>query len=304
MKAIIQNQYGDENTLKKVEVNDLKITKPDQILVDVHYANITAGDKNINTLSQPWFLQIMIRLIFGWNKPKAKIRGISGSGVVSAIGTEVNSFQVGDHVNFINSMKAGVLADHILLTEKSIISEVDASTSIEDAACIPFGFLSAYHFINEGTIKEGDDVYIYGASGAVGSAALSLAKHYGAQVVAIASTKHHQYLTALNPSKLIDYQTQDPFDIQERFDLVFDGVGKINKNQGKKLLKPQGQYLSIKSPTKEARQRLSHLNTLLSESKVKVIIDQIYDFDDYKKAHAHVYAGHKSGNVLIKIKKD
>lgn len=303
MKAIIQKQYGDENTLENVKVDDLQITKPNQILVDVHYANISAGDKNINTLSQPWFLQLMIRLVFGWNKPKASIRGISGSGIVKAIGSQVSTFQIGDHVNFINSMKAGVLADQVLLSDKSIISKVNPATSLEDAACIPFGLLSAYHFINENSIQVGDDVYIYGASGAVGSAALSLATHCGAKVVAIASAKHHPHLSKLNPSKLIDYQTQNPFDIQDRFDIVFDGVGKINKNQVKRLLKPTGKFLTIKSPTKEDRQRLSHLNTLLSESKIKVIIDQIYDFDDFRQAHAHVYAGHKTGNVLIKIKK-
>jgi NADPH:quinone reductase-like Zn-dependent oxidoreductase len=304
MKAIIQEHYGDENTLKKVNVLDLKITKPDQILADVHFANISAGDKNINTLSQPWFIQIMIRLIFGWNKPKARIRGISGSGIVKAIGNDVTTFQVGDHVNFINSMKAGVLADQILLSEKSIISKVDSSVLLEDAACIPFGFMSAYHFINENTIKEHDHVYIYGASGAVGSAALSLAIHFGAHVTAIASKKHHHKLESLGDVFLIDYQTMSPFDLKETFDLVFDGVGKIDKNKVKHLLSSNGKYLSIKSPTKEDKKRLQTLNGLLKDSKIKVLIDKIYHFDAFKEAHAHVYAGHKNGNVLVKVKED
>jgi NADPH:quinone reductase-like Zn-dependent oxidoreductase len=302
MKAIIQNRYGDENTLQLVEVDALKVTKPNEILVDVHFVNITAGDKNINTLSQPLLVQIMIRLIFGWNKPKAKVRGICGSGVIKEVGSEVNDFKVGDHVNFINSMKAGALTEQILLNTKSIISKVNPSLPLEVAACIPFGPMSAYHFINEKTIQPKDQVYIYGVSGAVGSAALSLATHFGANIIAVASNKHHEKIREIANPSLIDYQTQNPFDLEERFDLIFDGVGKISKKQIKTLLKPDGKFSSIKSPTKEDRNRLSHLNTLANESNLKIIIDQIYDFEQYKQAHKHVYDGHKSGNVLIKVR--
>jgi NADPH:quinone reductase-like Zn-dependent oxidoreductase len=301
MKAIIQNRYGDENTLQMVEVNTLKITKPNEILVDVHMVNISAGDKNINTLSQPLLIQMMIRLIFGWNKPRAKVRGICGSGIIKQVGSEVNDFKVGDHVNFINSMKAGALAEQILLNTKSIIAKVDSSLPLEVAACIPFGPMSAYHFINEESVKPQDLVYIYGASGSVGSAALSLATHFCANVVAVASQKHHEKIKKVANPTLIDYQTQNPFELEKRFDLIFDGVGKINKNQIQALLKPNGRFSSIKSPTKEDRNRLAHLNTMASNSNLKIIIDHIYNFDQYRQAHKHVYDGHKSGNVLIKI---
>lgn len=304
MKAIIQNRYGDENTLQMVDVEELKLTKPNEILVDVHYVNITAGDKNINTLSQPWFIQVMIRLIFGWNKPKAWVRGISGSGVVKQVGQEITEFKEGDHVNFINSMKAGALAKQILLNAKSIIAKVDSALPLEIAACIPFGPMSAYHFINEASIKPNDDVYIYGASGAVGSAALSLATYFGANVVAIASSKHHTKLLQIAKPTLIDYQTQNPFSLNQSFDFIFDAVGKISKNQIKSILKSNGRYSTIKSPTKEDKGRLSRLNNLASESNIKLIIDQLYDFNEFKEAHRHVYDGHKSGNVVIQINQD
>jgi NADPH:quinone reductase-like Zn-dependent oxidoreductase len=304
MKAIIQDRYGDENTLHMVEVEEIKMMNPSEILVDVHYVNITAGDKNINTLSQPLFIQVMIRLIFGWNKPKAKVRGISGSGVVKNVGHEVTEFKEGDHVNFINSMKAGALAQQILLNSKSILAKVDSSVPLEIAACIPFGPMSAFHFINEESIKPNDDVYIYGASGAVGSAALSLATHLGANVVAIASAKHQTNLLKIANPIIIDYQTQNPFSLNQQFDLVFDAVGKISKKQVRTLLKPDGKYSSIKSPTKEDKGRLLYLNELVKESKLKIIIDKVYNFDEYKEAHRHVYDGHKSGNVLIQIEKE
>jgi NADPH:quinone reductase-like Zn-dependent oxidoreductase len=301
MKAIIQNRYGNESTLELVEVSAPVISKPNQFLIKVAYANISSGDKNINTIDQPFLIKLILRLLFGWSGPKSKIRGISGSGVVVEVGSDVTGVKVGDHVNFINSMKAGVLAEYLVLSSDSKFAVVDSSVDLVDAAPISFGAMSAYHFINEQSIKEGDDIYIYGASGAVGTYALSLATHFKANITAVASQKHHEKLTVFPIQQFIDYKNQNPFDIQQRFDVIFDAVGKIKKSDIQHLLKPNGKFYSIKSPTKEDSQRLTQLNEWLRQGSLKTIIDKVYDFEDYKQAHAHVYAGHKSGNVIIKI---
>jgi NADPH:quinone reductase-like Zn-dependent oxidoreductase len=301
MKAIIQNRYGDENTLESIDVSVPVITKPNQFLIKVAYANVSSGDKNINTLDQPFFIKLILRLLFGWNGPKAQIRGISGSGIVESVGSDVVNAKVGDHVNFINSMKAGVLAEYLVLSSDSKFAVVDSSVNLVDAAPIAFGAMSAYHFINEHSLKEGDDIYIYGASGAVGTYALSLATHFKANITAVASQKHHEKLSGFPIQKFIDYKNQNPFDIQQRFDVIFDAVGKIKKSDIQHLLKPNGKFYSIKSPTKEDSQRLAQLNEWLKQGSLKTIIDNVYDFEDYKQAHAHVYAGHKSGNVIIKV---
>ena len=136
MKAIIQNYYGDENTLKIAELSAPIISKPNQFIVKVAFVNISSGDKNLNTLSQPFLIRLALRLLFGWKGPKSKVRGISGSGIVESVGSEVSNVKVGDQVNFINSMKAGALAEYLLLSSNSKFSIVDSSVDLVEAAQI------------------------------------------------------------------------------------------------------------------------------------------------------------------------
>ena len=299
MKAIIQKQYGGTDTLEHVERHKPPVTK-DAILVKVSYANISAGDKNINTMNVKFPLNIIMKLIFGIKKPKAEIRGISGSGIIEEIGSEVTQFRVGDHVNFINSMKAGVLADYLVLNERSKIAKLDHEISLADAAPIAFGTLSANHFINSHTIKKGMEVMIYGASGSVGSYAASLVNYFGGNVTMVASQKHHEKLKAIK-GQIVTYENDAHLDITTKCDVIFDAVGKIKKNQVAKILNKKGKFFSIKAPTKEDLVKLNELNTLLKENKIQTIIDEIYPFEAFKEAHQKVYDGHKTGNVVIEI---
>ena len=301
MKAIIQNYYGDENTLEIAELSAPIISKPNQFIVKVAFVNISSGDKNLNTLSQPFMIRLVLRLLFGWKGPKSKVRGISGSGIVESVGSEVSNVKVGDQVNFINSMKAGALAEYLLLSSNSKFSIVDSSVDLVEAAPIAFGAMSAYHFINEQNLKEGDDVYIYGASGSVGTYAISLAMHFKTNITIAASQKHHEKLSVFPFQQVIDYQKQNPFKIAQRFDVIFDAVGKYKKSDFQHLLKPNGKFYSIKSPTKEDSKRLAQLNDWLRHGLIKTIVDAVFDFEDFKRAHAQVYEGHKTGNIIIRI---
>jgi len=301
MKAIIQKKYGDESTLDLVDVTAPSIKKPDDILIEVKYANISAGDKNINTLNLPQPIKLIMRLVFGIRGPRAKVRGISGSGIVKSVGSAVSTFKIGDHINFINSIKAGIMAERLLLSSKSKLSLVSNNVNLENAAPIAFGALTANHFINDQNVKKGDKVLIYGASGSVGTYAAQLAKYYGAIVTGVASAKHHDRLKLLNLDYLIDYTKQDITKLDNKYDLILDAVGFFPKPKARHILKEKGKYLTIKSPTTEDLTRLAFLNNLLSEGKLKTIIDKVYSLEEYKEAHKKVYDGHKSGNIIIKI---
>jgi NADPH:quinone reductase-like Zn-dependent oxidoreductase len=301
MKAIIQKVYGDESTLQLDDTLPPIIKKSNDILIEVKYANISAGDKNINTLNLPQPIKTVMRLVFGFSGPRAKVRGISGSGVVKSVGTDVIGFKAGDHVNFINSINAGVMAEHLLLNSKSKISLVADNVNLEDAAPIAFGALTANHFVNEVSVKKGDSVLIYGASGSVGSYAAQLAKYYGAKVTGVASSKHHDKLKTLKLDYLIDYTKQDITKLETKFDLILDAVGFLPKSKTKNILEDKGKYLTIKSPTAENLTRLAFLNKILSEGKLITVIDKVYSLEEFREAHRKVYDGHKSGNVILRI---
>jgi len=164
--------------------------------------------------------------------------------------------------------------------------------------------MSAYHFINEETIKEGNNVLVYGASGSVGSAAVQLAKFYGATVTAVSSKKNHETMKSLGADKVIDYKSEDFTKNTIRYDVIFDAVLKTTKKQCKNVLTKNGIYMSVKSMTKELSSRIKLLNDLTSSGKISTLIDKKYKLEEYREAHSHVYSKHKVGNVVIEIKEE
>lgn len=302
MKAIIQKKYGGTDKLQLVEVPTPTI-KDNEVLIEVYAANVASGDMRINTLDVPLMLRPLLRLIFGFTGPRKQIRGVTGSGKIVKIGPKVTTYKIGDRVNYINSMGAGCMAEYLSLKETSVMSKIHDNVSYNDAAPIPFGAMSAYHFINEDSIKQGDKVLIYGASGSVGSYALQLAKFYGAHVTAVTSKKNHDAMKSIGADAVIDYKTEDFRKTTDKYDVIFDAVLKINKKQVMEVLNPNGTFLSIKSLTKEKSSRIKILNDLLSKNEIKTLIDKVYDINEYKEAHKHVYGKHKVGNVVIEFKK-
>lgn len=302
MKAIVQYKYGGVDNLHLKEIEKPSY-KDNEILIEVHAANIASGDMRINTLDVPFMLKPILRLVFGLKGPRKSVRGVTGSGIIVKTGSKVRRFKVGDRVNYINSMGAGCMAEFLVLKEKAVMAKINDNVSYIDAAPIPFGAMSAYHFINENTINKGQNVLIYGASGSVGSYATQLAKHYGANVTAVSSKKNHEVLKSLGADKLIDYRTEDFTKNKEKYDVIFDSVLKISKKKCKNVLKKDGKYLSVKSLTKEMSSRIETLNELLSNKKISTLIDKVYSIEDYQEAHSLVYSKHKVGNVVIEIKK-
>lgn len=300
MKAIIQNKYGGPETLQLANVSTPEMND-NEIQVKIHASNIASGDMRINTMDVPSILKPIMWVLFGLKGPKRKIRGISASGVVSNTGSKVTKFKKGDAIYFINSMKAGCLAEYVTLSEKAVIARKPEQLSFVQAAPVAFGALSAYHFINAKNIQKDNEVLIYGASGSVGSYALQLAKYYGATVTAVSSKKNHKILLELGADHTIDYHTSD-FRLQNKqYDVVFDAVGKLSKKSCKDVLKSSAKYLSIKAPTKESIVRLEELNAIIEEGKLTTLIDSVFELEEYKQAHELTYSGHKTGNVVLKI---
>jgi NADPH:quinone reductase-like Zn-dependent oxidoreductase len=300
MRAVVQKRYGGPEQLELVEVPTPTISDRD-ILVKIHATNIASGDMRVNTLDVPIFLKPIMRLVFGWNGPRHSIRGISAAGEVVQVGSKITSYKTGDQVYFINSMKAGCLAEYIALSEKSIMAKMPTNRSYVEAAPIAFGALTAIHFMNPNNIKKDDKVLIYGASGAVGSYAVQLAKHYGGEVTAVSSKKNHQLLLDLGASHVIDYQTTDFRDAKKQYNVIFDAVGKLTKKSCASVLKKNGTYLTVKMPTKESITRLERLNAIIEKGELKTVLDKVYSFEQFKEAHIHTYGGHKVGNVVIQI---
>ena len=298
MKAIIQSHYGDETTLKLSDVRRPSIKKPTDINVAIKYVNLTAGDMHINTMDIGGPMRLMMKLIFGWKRPRKSIRGITGSGVVIETGAAVKKVKPGDYVTFIQSLNAGALADAMIINEKRTIQQV-SKVILEAATTLPFGYLSAMHFINAETIKPGMKVLILGASGSVGSAALDIAVQFGASVTAVLRAKNFDKISTLNPHATMDYQS-DAFNTPSKmYDVVFDAVNKYSKKTAQSWLKPGGAYMTIKKATREDPMKLNQLIEWLEAGKIQPLIEHVYPKNEYQKAHRHLYQGHKVGNILI-----
>lgn len=304
MKAIIQEAYGDEQTLKMVDLPEPMVKHSNDIKIKVKVANITAGDRNLNTLALHPFVKFVMQLMFGFRKPRANIRGICGSGEVVAVGNAVTRFRIGDRVNFINSFGASVMAEYLILKESGILATFSENVSYVDAATVPFGLMTAYHFLNEHTLQSKNSILVYGASGPVGSAALSLANHFQLKVTAVASIKHHQALTQFTFKELANYQDESYQNIQPNFDIIFDAVGKMKRSDQRRLSKKKTVFFSVKSLTKESSKRLYKLNEWLAKGHLKVLIGRQFTFEEFQEAHRVVYAGHQTGNTVLHITKD
>jgi NADPH:quinone reductase-like Zn-dependent oxidoreductase len=243
----------------------------------------------------------MMGLMFGRTAPKHLVRGIAGAGIVKATGSKVTDVKVGDRINFIQSGSLGAMAEQILLTRGSVYAKIAANVSFAQAAPIPFGAMSAMAFMNEQFVKPGMKVFIYGASGSVGTYAVSLAKACGASVTASARSLHQAKLGALKANQWVDHSKGEHLSLQPVYDIVFDANGSFSEIKAVPLLALGGRYFSINSITSEQQRRLIELNKLAAKGKLPTVIDRAYPMDQFKQAHEYVYEGHKTGNVVLHI---
>ncbi len=306
MKAIICTKYGPPEVLQQQNV-EKPIPKNNQVLIKIMASSVTASDCIIRSLDLSPIMKIPASLVLGFRKPRKSILGQVLSGIVEDIGSKVTQFQIGDKIYAHTFMKFGAYAEYICLPEKSAVTIMPENLTFEEAAAIPYGGTLAFYFLQKANIQKGQNILIYGASGAIGTLAIQIAKNYGAVVDGVCSSANLELIKDLGADKVIDYTSKDFKLDDEKYDLIFDAVGK-KKSSGlryKNALKPNGRFISVDdgSPGTKAvcKENLIILKDLAESEKIKSVIDKIYPIEQIVEAHRHVDKGHKKGNVIIRM---
>lgn len=304
MKAVIYAEYGPPNVLEATE-----IAKPspndNEMLVKINAATVTSGDVRLRGSDFPPLFWLPARLIFGLFKPKKKILGHELAGTIEAIGKNITKFKVGDSVFGTTTMlKKGSYAEYICLPQEwknGVVALKPYNLSFAEAAALPVGAMTAMYLLEKANLEKGQQVLVYGASGSVGSYAVQLAKQKGATVMGVCSGSNVEMVKSLGAVKGIDYSKEDYSERGEKFDIVFDAVGKSNKAKAKKVLKTGGKFVTVKMLTKEKTESLERIKELAEQGELRPFIDRTFTLDEMVIAHQYVDSGRKRGNVVIEI---
>ncbi|MCA6362323.1 MAG: NAD(P)-dependent alcohol dehydrogenase [Bacteroidetes bacterium] len=304
MTAVICTAYGKPEVLKLAQVSRPAV-KTGEILVKIIATAVNSGDVRVRAMDANWWQRVLMRLIIGINKPRKPVLGTVYAGVVMATGEGVTEFAVGDEVYGLTGFGFGTYAEYISVKAKGTVLHKPVNASFEEAAAILFGGQTAVYFLQQAGIEKraGQKVMIYGASGAVGVAAVQIAGYYNAEVTAVCSTANAALLQSIGAGKVVCYDKTNISHGAGRFDLVFDAVGKLPAEQGKKLLRAGGLFKSVAGGdyARESRAQLELLRKLFEGGHLKAVIDKTYPLSEAVQAHVYVDAGHKKGNVVLKV---
>jgi NADPH:quinone reductase-like Zn-dependent oxidoreductase len=309
MKAAVYNKYGPPDVLEVTEM-EKPHPKENEMLVKIHAATVTSGDVRLRGSNFPPLLWLPARLIFGLFSPKKQILGHELAGTIEAIGKKVTKFKVGDPVFGTTTMlKTGSYAEYICLPQEwknGVVALKPENLSFKEAAALPVGAMTAMFLLGKAArgleIKNGQKVLVYGASGSVGSYAVQLAKQQGAMVTGVCSGSNVDMVKSLGAEEVIDYKKEEYSEGKEKFDIVFDAVGKTTKAKAKKVLNADGKFVTIKMLTKEKTEHLERIKELAEQGKLKPFIDKTFTLDEIVPAHEYVDSGRKRGNVVIEIR--
>ena len=324
MKAIVHTKYGPPDELQLLEV-EKPVPGDNEVLIKMHASTVTTTDCNARNFTfVPQSFMLFARIMFGLKNPRIKILGIDLAGVIEAIGKDVKLFKAGDHVFGSPGTKFGGHAEFVCVPENGALAIKPADLSWEKAAAISLAGNTALFFIRDlAKIQPGQTILIHGASGAIGTYAVQLAKYYGAVVTGVCSGINAALVKSLGADKVIDYTIEDFTKSDEKYDFVFGVVGKTTFAQCKGLLKPNGIYLENMMEVKDflkvlwtsivggkkikggvSAERAENLNffvELIESGKLKPVIDKVYPLARTAEAFHYVEQGHKKGNVVIKV---
>ncbi len=328
MKAIVYTEYGAPEVLHLKEV-EKPTPKDNELLIRVHAVSVNIGDlwaRNFKAISpgkfsMPGVLWLPARMYFGFSKPKVNILGSEFSGQVESVGKNVKSFKPGDQVFGYRGQSMGANAEYLCVPENGLVAIKPSNMTYEEAAVVPYGALTALNLLRKVNIQPGQKVLINGASGGIGSAAVQLAKYYGAEVTGVCGTPRMEFVKSLGADKVIDYTREDFTKNGQTYDLIFDIMGKSSFAQCKNSLNENGRYLLASFKMKqlfqmlwtskiggrkvicalsgEKAEDLLFIKELVETGKIKSIIDRRYPLEQTAEAHRYVDQGHKKGNVVI-----
>lgn len=304
MKAAICKRYGGPEQLEITEVPK-PVCKDNEIVVRIMAAPVNSGDVKLRSLAVSRFQKIIMKMIFGFYKPRRPILGTVFSGIVEETGIKTSRFKKGDRVFGMTGFRFGTYAEYITLNETRVVAHMPANASFEEAAALPFGWHTAIYFLEKAGIKkyENPNVLIYGSTGSVGSAAVQVARFYGATITAVCSSAGGELMEQLRVDKVVYYDRQDFTQLDEKFDIIFDAVGYTTKKSCQPLLKKGGSFVTVNGMVM-ASEKIEHLQLicdLFEKGKCSAVIDKVFPFSEIVAAHRYVDAGKKKGNVVVMI---
>lgn len=323
MKAAVYTRYGPPGVVEIKEVAEPKIGG-DDVLIRIRATTVSSGDWRVRSLDMPPGFKLFARPALGFFGPRRPILGGELSGDIVAVGKNVTTFKSGDAVFAFPSAGFGCHAEFRAMRQDGPIALKPANLSYEEAAALSFGGTTALHFLKtKGSIRPGEKVLIVGASGTVGSAAVQIAKYFGAEVTGVCSTANLALVKSIGADKVIDYTKEDFTKSGETYDIIMVTAGTMPASRCKHLLKDNGRLLMVLSglsdiaqipwvaltsskriiagPAMGNVQEVLAIKNLAEAGVFKPVIDRHYPFEQIVDAHAYVDTGHKRGSVVITV---
>jgi len=320
LRAIEARAYGPPEVLELVDLPK-PVPKSNQVLIKIHAATVTAGDCEMRRFDFPAFMWLPLRLALGLTKPRQKIFGQEFAGEVESVGAQVTAFKIGDKVFGNTGFGFGAWAEYKAVSAKGAIALSPANASFEEAACIPTGGQNALHFLRRANITPGQKILIYGSSGSIGTFAVQIAKHFGAHVTAVCTPLSTGLVKSLGADVAIDHTVEDFTKNGERYDVIFDTIGKSPYPRSKQSLTPNGVYLQanpklahmmgavwtgitrkqkvVVAMAGETTRDLDTLREMFEAGTITSVIDRTYPLEQMADAHRYVEKGTKNGHLVI-----
>jgi NADPH:quinone reductase-like Zn-dependent oxidoreductase len=323
MRAIVYSKYGPPDVVTLAEVPK-PVPKVNEVLIRIHATTVTTGDWRARSLEMPDGFRLFGRLFFGVFGPRKPILGTELAGEIEAVGSGVTRFKVGDQVFAFPGASYGCHAEYRTMPEDGPLALKPANLSYQEAATLSFGGVNALGFLREkGGIARGDRVLVVGASGGVGTAAVQLARHFGAEVTGVCSAANAELVRSIGADRTIDYAREDFAKGKDTYDLILDTTGTVSLARCEGVLKQGGRLLAVQASLSQALglERLpkatgkrviagvvavtvAHLELLAqlaASGTLKPVIDRTYPLEQAAKAHAYVDTGRKRGSVVLSV---
>ncbi len=317
MRAVVHDRYGPPEVLR---IDDVPRPVPSEgeVLVEVHATSVTRSDCGFRE-ARPFF----VRAFTGVRRPKRRIVGMELAGVVAEVGPAVHEFAVGEDVF---GVRGGANAEYVCVREAGVLAHKPAGMSFEEAAAVCDGALLALSCLRPADLREGRSVLVYGASGSIGTAAVQLARHFGAEVTAVCDTKNVELVRSLGADRVLDYTREDFTKSGETYDVVFDAVGKHSFRRSRHSLKSGGIFVTtdlgfmwhvplVALATRWVgdkrgtlgvggyrKEDVLLLKELIEAGEYRAVIDRTYPLEDMVEATRYVETGQKTGNVVLTVK--
>jgi NADPH:quinone reductase-like Zn-dependent oxidoreductase len=324
MRAVVYDKYGPPDVLRLEDVEP-PVPKDDEVLIKVHASTVNRLDVHTREANRSGGPAVMLlsRLVSGLRRPRQRILGSEFAGDVEAVGAAVNEFAIGDRVFGNSGLRFGAHAEFTCVRQGGRIAQMPAGMSFDEAAPATDGALNALTCLTPADLRKGRRILIYGASGAIGTAGVQLARYFDADVTAVCSTKNLELVRSLGADRVIDYTKEDFTKNGETYHVIFDAVGKLSFGRCRGSLEPGGIYLPtdglgnlmwalvtprfgnkkvvFQIPPRQTKQDVMFLKELMEAGKYRPVIDRRYPLEDVIEATRYVATGQKTGNVVLTI---